>query len=87
MLTRKMPETQDTNLSECLECLKVALEPWNPDISILAPHLCEMVLVNSEMDLNVEKIIQTYLPDPQVDGVPSIGPEYVPEEEVGETEE
>jgi hypothetical protein len=82
-----MPETQDANLSECLECLKIALEPWNPDISILAPHLCEMVLVQTEMDLNVEKIIQTYLPDPEVDGVPSAGPEYVPEEEVSEAQE
>jgi hypothetical protein len=86
MLTREMPETQDANLSECLECLKIALEPWNPDISILAPHLCEMVLVQSEMDLNVEKIIQTYLPDPEVDGVPSAGPEYE-QEEVGEAQE
>jgi hypothetical protein len=82
-----MPENPSKDLSECLDCLKVALEPWNSDVSILAPHLCEMVLVQSEMNLNVEKIIQTYLPDPLTDGVPTDGPEYVQEEEVSETQE
>ena len=82
MLTHKMPENPSKDLSECLDCLKVALEPWNSDVSILAPHLCEMVLVNSEMNLNVEKIIETYLPDPSVDGVPADGPESNQEEEV-----
>jgi hypothetical protein len=69
MVRRKYPENlteKDKDLAECLDCLKVALEPWDSDVSILAPHLCEMVLVNSEMDLNVEKIIQAYLPDPDV---------------------
>jgi hypothetical protein len=63
MLNREMPANPSKDLSECLECLKIALDPWDSDLSILAPHLCEMVLVNSEMNLNVEKIIQTYLPD------------------------
>jgi hypothetical protein len=69
MLTRQMPENlreHNKDLVTCLNCLKIALEPWDSDISILAPHLCEMVLVNSEMDLNVEKIIKTYLPDPEI---------------------
>jgi len=90
MLTRERPTNiseKDKDLIECLNCLEVALEPWNSDISILAPYLCEMVLVNSEMNLNVGKIIQTYLPDPEVDGVPSAGPEYEQEEEVAQAQE
>lgn len=90
MITRHMPENPSKDLSECLECLKVALEPWNPDISILAPHLCDMVLIKSEMNISdsmIDKIIDTYLPDPLVDGVPNPGSEYVPEEEVGEAQE
>jgi|LauGreDrversion4_1035100.scaffolds.fasta_scaffold186301_2 hypothetical protein len=83
MLNREMPENPSKDLSECLDCLKLALDPWNSDLSILAPHLCEIVLVNSEMNLNVEKIIETYLPDPLTDGVPTDGPESKQEEEVG----
>lgn len=89
MINRHMPENPSKDLSECLECLRVALEPWNPDISILAPHLCDMVLIKSEMNISdsmIDKIIDTYLPDPLVDGVPT-GSEYVPEEEVGEAQE
>lgn len=85
MVRRKYPENltdRDKDLTECLDCLKVALEPWDSDVSILAPHLCEMVLVNSEMNLNVEKIIKTYLPDPSLDGVPTDGPESNQEKEV-----
>lgn len=90
MLNREMPVKPSKDLSECLDCLKVALEPWNSDISILAPHLCEMVLIKSEMNISdsmIDTIIETYLPDPSVDGVPTDGPEYVQEEEVGETQE
>jgi hypothetical protein len=83
MLNREMPENPSKDLSECLECLKVALEPWDSDLSILSPHLCEMVLINSEMNLNVEKIIETYLPDSLTDGVPTDGPESNQEKEVG----
>jgi len=83
MLNREMPENPSKDLSECLECLKVALEPWDSDLSILSPHLCEMVLINSEMNLNVEKIIETYLPDSLTDGVPTDGLESNQEKEVG----
>ena len=72
--TQPISEDTDIHLSECLQCLKIALNPWNSDISILAPHLCEMVLVNSEMNISdsmITKIIKTYLPDPEVDGVPN----------------
>ena len=90
MMTQKYPENvtdRDKDLKKCLDCLKVALEPWNSDVSFLAPYLCEMVLINSEMNLNVEKIIDTYLPDPLTDGVPTHGSEFKQEEEVGETQE
>jgi hypothetical protein len=90
MINREMPENPSKHLSECLECLRVALEPWNPDISILAPHLCEMVLINSEMNISdsmIDKIIATYLPDPDVDGVPNAGRKYEQEEEVSQTQE
>jgi hypothetical protein len=67
MITRERPENPDANLTECLDCLNIALEPWNSDISILAPHLCEMVLINSELNIStsmIDKIIRTYLPEP-----------------------
>lgn len=83
MVRRDYPQNLkeiDKDLIECLDCLKIALEPWDSDVSILAPHLCEMVLVNSEMNLNVEKVIDTYLPDPLTDGVPTDGSEYEKEE-------
>ena len=83
MITRQMPENPSKDLSECLECLRVALDPWDLDLSILAPHLCEVVLIKSEMNLNVEKIIETYLPDPLTDGVPTDGSEPNQEKEVG----
>jgi hypothetical protein len=82
MINREMPVNPSENLSECLACLNVALEPWNCDVSILAPYLCEMVLVKSEMNLNVKKIIETYLPDPLADGVPTDGSELNQEEEI-----
>lgn len=87
MINREMPVNPSKDLSECLACLKLALEPWNPDLSILAPYLCEMVLVKSEMNLNVKKIIETYLPDSLTDGVSTDGHQPNQEEEVGEAQE
>jgi hypothetical protein len=87
MIDRQMPENPSKDLSVCLDCLKVALEPYDFDISILAPHLCEMVFINSEMNLNVEKIIETYLPDLLLDGVPSDGPQPNEKEEINEAQE
>ena len=84
MVSRNKPENPDNLLTDCLDCLEEALTPWNLDLSILGPHLCEMVLINSELNISkdmIQKIIQTYLPDPEVDGTPGLQTE----EEVRET--
>jgi len=84
MVSRVKPENPDEYLGNCLDCLEKALTPWDLDLSILAPHVCEMILVNSELNISddmIQKIIQTYLPDPEVDGTPGLQTE----EEVRET--
>ena len=84
MVSRVKPENPDKDLGKCLDCLEDALTPWDLDLSILAPHVCEMILVNSELNISddmVQKIIEEYLPDPEVDGTPGLQTE----EEVRET--
>jgi hypothetical protein len=75
MVSRIKPENPDKDLSKCIDCLEKALDPWDLDLSILAPHLCEMILVNSELNISdemISKIIKEYLPDPEVDGTPGL---------------
>ncbi len=83
MVSRNKPENPDKLLTNCLDCLEEALTPWNFDLSILGPDVCEMILVNSELNISndmVQKIIEEYLP-PEVDGTSGLQTE----EEVPET--
>ena len=83
MVSRTKPENSDNHLTQCLDCLEDALTPWDLDLSILGPHVCEMIMVNSELNISndmVQKIIKEYLP-PEVDGTSGLQTE----EEVRET--
>lgn len=83
MVSRTKPENPDNLLTDCLDCLEDALTPWDLDLSILGPHVCEMIMVNSELNISndmISKIIKDYLP-PKVDGTPGLQTE----EEVPET--
>lgn len=83
MVSRNKPENPDNHLTDCLDCLEDALTPWDLDLSILGPHVCEMIMVNSELNISndiIQKIIKDYLP-PKVDGTPGLQTE----EEVPET--
>ena len=83
MVSRNKPENPDKLLTNCLDCLEDALTPWDLDLSILGPHVCEMILVNSELNISndmIPKIIKDYLPL-EVDGTSGLQTE----EEVRET--
>ena len=73
MKTRNLPNNPDADLSQCLDCLKVALEPWDMDLSVLCPNFCEMIFINSEFNLSeniIDDILENYCPtldEPQVE--------------------
>ena len=78
--TMTFPEmTDDTDLNDCIECLKKCLHPWNSDLSILGPQMCEKILIASDLNLSpelIEEVLKIYLPEQEIDGVSSSEDEY-----------
>ena len=71
IIRRDRPQTNDSDLNACLDCLTEALNPWNPDMSILCPEFCDKIFQG--FNLNPDKIqiikeIDLYCPI--IDGVP-----------------
>ena len=70
MLRRERPQSNDSELNACLDCLEKALTPWDMDLSILCPEFCDKIF--EDFNLNKEKIIdqiELYCP---VDGVSDV---------------
>jgi len=62
------PISKDNAFEECLDCLEVALKPWNPDMSILCPQFCDKIF--DDLNQNSNKILdQIELYCPNLDGV------------------
>jgi hypothetical protein len=71
MIRHERPSIQDSDLKACLDCIEIALNPWNPDMSILCPEFCEKIFQG--FNLNADKIqiikeIDLYCP--RIDGLP-----------------
>lgn len=71
MIRHERPSIQDDDLKACLDCIELALKPWNPDMSILCPEFCDKIFEG--FNLNPDKIqiikeIDLYCP--RIDGVP-----------------
>jgi len=65
MKTRNLPNNPDAEISECINCLNTILTPWNMDLSVLCPHFCEIIFINSEFNLSeniIENILENYCP-------------------------
>jgi hypothetical protein len=65
MIHRSRPLYSDDDLEKCMRCLEEALNPWDMDLSILAPKWCEMIFKSSEFNLSddiIEEILNISLP-------------------------
>ena len=65
MLYRSRPLNSDEELQTCMLCLESALNPWDMDLSILAPRWCEMIFKSSEFNLSdsiIQEIITNSMP-------------------------
>lgn len=65
MLHRSRPSNSDEELQTCMLCLESALNPWDMDLSILAPRWCEMIFKSSEFNLSdniIQEIITNSMP-------------------------
>ena len=66
------PNNPAPELSTCLDCLSELLTPWNMDLSILCPQLCDAIFIESEFNLS-DNIINTMVEQycPSIDGLSS----------------
>lgn len=72
MKTRQMPNNPDTELSTCLDCLSPLLTPWDMDLSVLCPQLCNAIFIDSEFNQSdnlINTMVEQYCPS--IDGLPS----------------
>jgi hypothetical protein len=66
MVDRTRPLNSDEYVQSCISCLEKALNPWDMDLSILAPRWCEMIFKGSEFSLSnniIEEIIKNSMPE------------------------
>jgi hypothetical protein len=69
MIYRSRPLYSDDDLQTCMLCLEAALNPWDMDLSILAPKWCEMIFKSTEFNLSDDIITEIInISIPPVDG-------------------
>lgn len=56
LLYNKLPENVDPHLKECLESLKSANTPWDPEVSILTNYWCDLMFIKHPFTMNHEHI-------------------------------
>ena len=67
-----MPNNPDTELSECIKCLSPLLTPWDMDLSVLCPQLCNAIFIDSEFNQSdnlINTMVEQYCPS--IDGLSS----------------
>ena len=72
MRTRQEPNNADTELSTCLDCLLPLLTPWDMDLSVLCPQLCNAIFIDSEFNQSdnlINTMVEQYCPS--IDGLSS----------------
>ena len=57
---RKVPNTNNKALLNCIEALEKELEPWDTQISSLAPTWCRLMFKEYPMTISPEHIVRLY---------------------------
>ena len=56
LLHKKVPDNLDPQLKECLEHLKSANTPWDPQVSTLTDYWCDMMFIKHPFTLSHQHI-------------------------------
>jgi hypothetical protein len=56
LLYNKLPDNVDPQLKECLDNLKSANTPWNPEVSILTNYWCDLMFIKHPFTMSDKHI-------------------------------
>ena len=56
LLYKKVPDTLDPKLKECLEHLKQSNTPWDPEVSTLTDYWCDLMFIKHPFTMSHQHI-------------------------------